>query len=97
MQVYEKPERFAGGFNPPRDGYAPRLKRCEVTFVFSDGTTRDEPMNMLTQDGAERELVAVLVDGEAYKPTDPPEEWECDGGKVVAIEMPGARYELVDE
>ena len=61
--VYQK---FASGFNPPRDNAAPRFKRCEITIVYSDGTTLTDPRNLVWEDGTERHVVAVLIDGERW-------------------------------
>lgn len=63
---------------------------CDVQVVFTDGTTRD-----LTIVLAGREVACVLVDGNPYRPDDPDETWDVEGGCITAINVGEVRYERV--
>lgn len=50
----------------PDSRYRIPIKRCEVTIGFTDGTTLTEPFNMILQDGEERVIEWVAVDGRKF-------------------------------
>lgn len=43
------------------------IKRCEVTIHFTDGTHITDVLNMILEDGSERVIDRVEIDGEIYE------------------------------
>ena len=64
-------------------------------FLFNDGTMKPFAMNNRLEDGSVREMIAVVVDGEPWKPECPDERYEVTDGVITAIELGDVRYERV--
>lgn len=58
------------GFSEPHaplDGFHVPMKRCEIVVRFDDGTESVHVLNMILEDGTERVIDRVEIDGEIYE------------------------------
>lgn len=56
-------------WHEPDSRYHVPIKRCELTIHFTDGTHIADVFNMILQDGTERVIDRVEIDGELYERT----------------------------
>lgn len=54
-------------WHEPNERYHVPIKRCEVTIHFTDGTHITDVLNMILQDGTERVIDRVEIDGDTYE------------------------------
>ena len=57
------------GFSEPHaplDGFHVPMKRCGIVVHFTDGTESVHVLNMILEDGTERVIDRVEIDGETY-------------------------------
>lgn len=58
------------GFSEPHapdSRYHVPIKRCEVAIYFKDGTHVTDVFNMILEDGSERVIDRMEIDGETYE------------------------------